>query len=744
MTSGLRLGAALLLAVVAASAAAACGSTTSHSSAGSQGPNPGDSGPDSTTPQDGASDSGPLLGGGDGSSPADGALLAITPADDVVDVTVGQPAAPVQYSTTAGGQPVTVSWSIDRGEIGAIGVGTGVFTPTGTVGGTASITATWAGQSVSTTITVHLHMVQNGAAGAADAGGDDAEAGNGAGGNGGVGGEGPGGPVSPTTQQVLMGSPMADTTLGFLYPYTQTVWPRGILPPLLQWTAGTHDFDGVFIHISEAAFDYQGFFANTATPFIHHPVDPAAWQAMAYSNAGEDVTVTLVFSQGGTAWGPIVETWKVASGTLKGTVYYNSYGTNLAHNLCCTVGGASFGGATLAVKGGSTSPVLIAGNDSECRVCHSVSANGAQLITQQQDNSVTSAYALTNNDTETVMSPADSRFAWGGLYPDGTFIFSNSAAQQGASTLPSTLYAIPAGTAITPSGLPSGLQAGCPVFSPDGNHVAFNYFGGPAGDQKTLVTMGFAQPTNTFSALTTLYTPSVGRAVWPSFLPTSNAVAFEHELTPNAAYGETRNGVQAELWWVDLATQTPTRLDQANGLNYLPVGANNHATDWLLNYEPTVNPVVSGGYAWMVFTSRRMYGNVATIDPTWSDPRNYDLTVTPTTKKLWVAAIDLNAAPGTDPSHPAFYLPGQELLAGNSRGYWVVDPCHVGGTGCLTGDECCGGYCEAASDGGGLECTSQMPTCSQEFEKCTTSADCCGAGQGIQCINMLCSQAAPQ
>ena len=29
----------------------------------------------------------------------------------------------------------------------------------------------------------------------------------------------------------------------------------------------------------------------------------------------------------------------------------------------------------------------------------------------------------------------------------------------------------------------------------------------------------------------------------------------------------------------------------------------------------TVNPVPSGGYAWVVFTSRRMYGNVATINP---------------------------------------------------------------------------------------------------------------------------------
>ena len=51
-------------------------------------------------------------------------------------------------------------------------------------------------------------------------------------------------------------------------------------------------------------------------------------------------------------------------------------------------------------------------------------------------------------------------------------------------------------------------------------------------------------------------------------------------------------------------------------------------------------------------------------------------------------AIDLNAKPGTDPSHPAFYLPAQEIIAGNARGFWAVDPCHKDGQSCNTGDEC--------------------------------------------------------
>src|SRR5205814_2358354 len=163
---------------------------------------------------------------------------------------------------------------------------------------------------------------------------------------------------------------------------------------------------------------------------------------------------------------------------------------------------------------------------------------------------------------------------------------------------------------------------------------------------------------------------------------------------------------------------TAQPLDKLNGAGYLPVGASGHDDDTTLNYEPTVNPVPSGGYAWVVFTSRRLYGNVATVNPFYSDPRFHDLTATATTKKLWVAAIDLNAPAGTDPSHPAFYLPAQELLAGNARGYWVVDPCKPDLSSCETGDECCGGYCRPAGDGG-FTCTHDVPKCAAEFEKCT-------------------------
>jgi len=676
--------------------------------------------------------------------PGDVAMaLSIAPLDSVIDVTVGGAIPTVTYTATADGKTVAPAWKVDRGEIGIIDAA-GVFTPGGKIGGKATITATYGGKTASTSVTVKLHMTQNG----------DPDAGKpvtGAGGNGGVGGEGPGAAVSAATKAVLDGAATADAKVKFLYPYDKTVWPRGILAPLMQWERNGHSFDGVLVQIKETSFDFKGYFAKTATPFLHHPVPQAVWKALAYSNEGEDVTVSLTFSEGTKAIGPITQTWKIARGPLKGTVYYNSYGTTLAKNYCCTPTGARFGAATLAIKGGSSNPVLIAGTDTDCRVCHSVASSGSMLVTARGDSySSSSAYSLKAPITETPMSPGDGRFAWPAMFPDGKMLFGDSSPNLGSSSAPSGLFSVPSGAPITSSGLPSGLRAASPAFSPDGKHVSFNYY---SGDQKSLAMMDFNPTTKAFSGLKTLYTPTAGTVVWSAWMPTSDSIVFELEVEYNGRdFGGTRascdgcgytSGARGELWWIDVKTKSAKRLDKLNGLGYLPKSADPmHDNDATYTYEPTISPVASGGYAWVVFTSRRLYGNVATINPYWSDPRDHDLSSMVTTKKLWVAAIDLSAAPGTDPSHPAFYIPGQELLAGNARGYWVVDPCKVDTSKCETGDECCGGFCQP--DGaGGFTCGSKPPPCATEFEKCTTDADCCGSKAGLKCIGGRCGLPGP-
>jgi hypothetical protein len=743
--------------------------------------------------------------GGSGDSGADGAplgALTIAPLMPTVTVVTGQPLPTLSFTAFVGGVAMGAAWGIDRGELGTISA-SGVFTPSGTIGGVGNITAVYGSEMATTTISVVIQTTENGDP-AYSAMGFDA----GAGGYGGVGGNGPG--AAPTAAQIaaLKGTPAADPTVSILYPYTGTVWPQGLLAPLLQWNAGANTFDAVYVDLKEKNYEFSGYFAENATPFLNLPIPQAVWQAMTFSNAGggDPVTLTLIFDNAGAAVGPYTETWTIAQATLQGTIYYNSYGTALVQNSDSTdFYGKQYGAGTLAIASGATSPTLIAGvtslpadpyvgtkpnqaaDGTGCRVCHTVSANGQSLVTQASNNNAqnysNTVYIDLANDTTAGagMSLATENLAFPALYKDGSLLFSGSGQMINGDNS-SQLYALPAGTPVAGvTGLPANFQADLPAFSPDGQHVSFNFTKGtftvPAGgadagsadaaavdagtttltaDEVSLGILDF-NGTTAFSNPRVLYTPAGGNPViYSSFLPNSAGVVFEVELSkPSGSWGYTWDGNTSELWWVDVASSTAHRLDQLNGYDatgnvYLPGndadagGTNTHpaAQEVTLNYEPTVNPIASGGYAWVVFTSRRMYGNLAQLDPWTSDPRDYPWHDEVTDKKLWVAAVDLNAAPGSDPSHPAFYLPAQELNAGNARGYWSVEACMANGQSCMTGTQCCGGYCQPGSDGG-LICTSQMPSCAGMYEKCTTTADCCGAAQGVSCIDGVCTESQP-
>jgi hypothetical protein len=135
----------------------------------------------------------------------------------------------------------------------------------------------------------------------------------------------------------------------------------------------------------------------------------------------------------------------------------------------------------------------------------------------------------------------------------------------------------------------------------------------------------------------------------------------------------------------------------------------------------------------MVFMSRRQYGNVATMDPFHSDPRGYDLKANITTKKIWMAAIDLDPEPGQDPSHPAFYIPGQEIHGVNSRPFFALDPCISDAGVCSTGVDCCSGFCRD-----GYCVPPPNDSCSEYDERCGDSSDCCDAA--ARCIGGFCAR----
>lgn len=161
--------------------------------------------------------------------------------------------------------------------------------------------------------------------------------------------------------------------------------------------------------------------------------------------------------------------------------------------------------------------------------------------------------------------------------------------------------------------------------------------------------------------------------------------------------------------------------------------------DYRMNYLPSFAPTDAGGVSWVVFTSRRMYGNVAYENGWDAEPGYGCYSGKVPSKKLWIAAVDSTWTPGTDPSHPAFYLPGQELAAGNSDGYWVNQACGVVGDDCQSDDDCCNGTGGGATTQCRVLNTSTFPpirqcenrsTCAYAGASCSTTANCCA---GLTC-----------
>lgn len=800
------------------------------------------SGGDTITPTDSGTSSGASSGGDAAIRP-----LTIEPATAEIKVTkingvVARVPDNITFTAKRDGVPVPdAQWFLQQGELGAIDPATGVFVPNGNSAGKGTIVATANGGIGQAEVTVTLEGEQNG--GSSDGSPD----GCGPGGCGGVGGEPLGGAVGAADLEKLKnGVPEADQAgFGYLYPYDKTVFPRGILAPLLQWDTNK-TAKAVSVKVTSPGVTFTGFYTSPAdaTAKKRVRIDQAAWRAALQANdGGTYLEIELkILGTDNKVYGPFKRQLIVSPAPLTGTVYYNSYNSGLTGGT-----GGELGGV-LQIRVTSTDPLIagtpqatlpqrLVGNAAErkCTGCHTVSADGSSLFVQDGeydpapqhiDYPKSMTFDLTKppgergdgstSSLDPAAVPADAnKFLWAAPYPDGSFVLASTGLTREARiTGPSALFAKD-GTAVASTGLSADLWASTPAFSPDGRHVVFNHFqgdvpGSTAGG-RSLVLYDFTcgqgagevacnpAAAKEFSNPRAAFTAADRYAAWPSFLADSTGVVFQNakgnagELykdgfstctpyneAPKTAAGanipgsmnchvSTWYGQSAEVWLApDGGEAVPLYAlnGSINGTSYLPphdaaqeqnpqtgtpardywrnppAPATASFDDTKLNFQPTVNPVPSGGYHWVVFTSRRRYGNVMNTHPFHGrNPQNTEYPVQSNQKKLWVAAVDVSTG-AVDRSHPAFYLPGQELAAGNSRGFWAVDPCKTDGNSCETGDQCCGGSCRTDATTGALTC--QPPPeaeCKPEFDACTNDGDCCGTE--LKCINSRCARRRP-
>jgi hypothetical protein len=643
----------------------------------------------------------------------DGAVqdLKVEPATATLTITAKGSPQSQPFKALVGTSQVSATWSLSSFDIADID-SQGVATTTGITGGKVKVTATFGGKTATADLTVNVVLSEDVTTG-----------------------------VDPANKAALGGAPSADpgpNPSKFLYPYDQTVMPKGILAPLVMLSAGSVSPVDAKLKLATPGFTWEGFYkvATPATPRFTVPQD--VWDAALATAAGGKVAVEVTKAASGQAYGPYAIQLTAAAGSLKGVVYYMTY--QQPQNGLWAARPGNQGAATQVKKG--------------CVVCHSVSANG-QMLSTGAEVSVQSAESgvyqvdLTGTATQISGSPStlggDSRgLSFGAWTPDGKYVMRSKndfwgGVNQMAWKVDVTGKKLDQATVV---GLGASVSAFLPAFSHDGKRLAFTQgngeTGAPGSAIRSIDVMDVAVDETAGPAGTLTFTnrqvvldngPSGKVAKYSTFLPDSNLLVLQESQLYDPAHGgmlATRNasgqygGADGRLYLIDIAQKGHVELANANKGN-VPADTDH-------NYEPFALPVPAGGYYWVVFTSIREYGNMHQGSAV--------------RKQLWVFAVSPGAS--GDPSHPPFFLPNQTETK-NERGFWALDPCKPLGSSCETGDECCEGFCvsQPNADGGSAKVCGEKSGCSQVGDKCVLDGDCC-ATSGAKCLGGYCTPQIPQ
>ncbi|HXX69831.1 MAG TPA: hypothetical protein VEK07_21805 [Polyangiaceae bacterium] len=692
-----------------------------------------------------------------------------------------------------GGSPVAVnpdSFAFDRPDLGTPSGGLPIVitAPSNSppYAGTGTIHAIFQGVEATASLTVQVHVVEYGPGLTAQSPAVLALSGDGA-------TDAQAADAGGTTAGQLPADPAPNISPP-LYPYDGTVWPLGLTSPLVMWNA-PQTGDVYWLHYAEQNYTVDAYYTLASLP-AQLRLDQTDWDRLTASNNAANAPDPLTFvvsrwdQTTGAAYTTATETWTVAPQSLSGAIYYWTASQQSAQ-------AARVGHISKFQPGTGATPQPL--NNGICMGCHAVNAQGTILVADVDDGLENERSAGTLPPDAGVPSVApygnwSGTRAWASfditqpsspllyqsnkfgadvaLTPDGKYlVFGGPTNQPGSKYI--SLGDPLTGQVIATSGLdevtldPNETNLEMPAFSPDGTMLAvvqsdnagdtdnvlpgqpevisyleFNEAGdagGPAFEPVLHDIVAGSSPA---------FATTGGGLGYPSFTPDSKAVAFHAGTwSTGCATGCLDPDVDdGDLFIATIDGGAPIRLAAADD----PPDPN----DGFSSVEPTFNPVVRGGYSWVVFTSMRNWGNQP-----WPDDGSIPPDAGPDMhvngkRRLWVAAVDTNLG-ATDPSHPAIYLEGQEDTP-NMRGFWTLASCIAtpGGSGASGGADS-GADDDASSADGGAQCTDGFQCCSGFCEQgvcvdvntiscvglgasCASASDCCNPAI-VSCLGGTCS-----
>lgn len=611
----------------------------------------------------------------------DGAVnggLVIDPPTASIDVIDGV-ASPVAFTASIqnGGskQTVNASWSMLGPSIATLTGST--LTASGNLGGEVTVIATYQNLKGQAIVKINLHNTQNPAG------------------------------ATPSDIALLEGATTADAAVQWAYPYNGTAFPQGLLSPRFMWNGGAAD-DLYMIKLTAPNAELKYFVKVSPPAQLSLPDTPTnLWKQVTDSGKGGSMKLFASRLSGGVATVIADHTDELASGPLRGTVYY------WANSI----------GRILRIKAGAAAPedFLATAGVGGCTACHTVAAKGSRIVIgvdQANDNQSMNSYDLLTNTVK--LSGQGRQWSMPAVSADGKVMLGNNLGLNIGPVTQTGLFDVDTGTPIPGSGLDS-VPLWMPAFSPDNEKLVYI----SPTDPHDLKGYDFDQTTNAFTNDHVILPVGADPNLmigYPTAAPDHSMVIYSRSTS---AAWDSRNG-PSDLYAVNTTTGVESKLVALDGDTY-PFAAGDR--DRHYNYEPVMAPLPAGGFFWVVFNSRRTYGNMLTGEAS-------------TVKQLWIAAIKTNPGPNEDPSYSAFWLPGQDLATLNLRGFWALDPCKADGNSCTDGSECCNGSCVFDADSGTGMC-GQSSGCSQDGNSCTVTADCCNTSGDIICIAGICTQKGP-
>jgi hypothetical protein len=497
-----------------------------------------------------------------------------------------------------------------------------------------------------------------------------------------------------------------------VYPLDGVVFPQNVYPADIQWL-NSADGDLFRIRLEKPHALATVYVAHDG--LAHWLVNTAVWNAIAQTDPSSAATVTVDRLEA--ASGEVIRgapiSMMFARAALTGSVYYWDI----------------VAGRVQRIDDGSGTSVSLMPNPppspstgERCVGCHSVSNSGRYMAGRLGGGENHGAIFdlttdLTSNPAPTVWPINGSTQKWwfSSWSPDDSRLvitLRDAEASQRRLAFMDPLT----GNLVTVSGtLPSGTQ---PAWAPDGTRIAYVANADDWGGEFTRGDLALVDVTgpDTVGASYVVHDGSSlpdGRAdSYPTWSPDSSTLAFAHgtgarsERDTSSLYLMFTGGSVTHL----SRASTPERLD----------------------YQPRFSPFAQGGYHWLSFLSRRVYGNPQIGNSTRPEGLR---------QQIWVTAIRIGASPGEEPSSVPYWLPGQNPRSANISAFWAPRPCRPDGDACAVGSECCGGDCRPPAGGGAPVCSPPpAERCRTSGETCTTTADCC-ADMNLSCIARVCVEA---